>query len=133
MKILKPNFSIDFTKPNSINTLLGFDSKVYSKTENVSENIIQITEINDIDIYCDLITSNSYVNGERKSILYSLSAYNVPVGAKVIISEIDPIYLPINAKTIASISFQIRDDKGKLLDLKGETFIIECILRERRW
>jgi hypothetical protein len=131
MTIKNPLFRVDFTKPNSLNTLLGFKPAVYSRAEQyTSDDIIKITLTNDIDIHCDLITSNSYVNGKNKPILYSVSAYSVPVGAKIIVSEINPIFLPINTTTIDSIRFQILDDKGKLLNFNGENIILDCLLTQ---
>src|SRR5205085_11856304 len=53
------NYSVDFTKPNSIRTILGFESKKYSQARNLSENTIKIELTNDINIHCNLITSNS--------------------------------------------------------------------------
>ena len=92
--------------------------------------IIKITMTNDIDIYCSLITSNSYVNGKNESILYSISAYSVQVGAKIIVSEINPIFLPINTSVIDTIRFRIMDDNKKLINFNGETVIIDCILTQ---
>jgi hypothetical protein len=130
LKINNLAYRIDFTKPNSINTLLGFKPKIYQGAKNVSDDIIKITMTNDIDIYCSLITSNSYVNGKNESILYSISAYSVQVGAKIIVSEINPIFLPINASVIDTVRFQIMDDNKKLINFNGENIIIDCILTQ---
>lgn len=130
LSIKNPNIHIDFTRPNSLNKVLGFKPKIYSNPRSISEDIIKITLTNDIDIHCSLITSNSYVNGINKPILYSISAYSVQVGAKIIVSEINPIFLPINTSTIDSIRFQILDDNGKLLDFNSETIILDCLLSQ---
>jgi hypothetical protein len=130
LKINNPVYRIDFTKPNSINTLLGFKPKIYQGSKDVSDDIIKITMTNDIDIYCSLITSNSYVNGKNESILYSVSAYSVQVGAKIIVSEINPLFLPINTSVIDTIRFQIMDDNKKLINFNGETLVIDCVLTQ---
>jgi hypothetical protein len=130
MTINNSTYRVDFSKPNTFNTLLGFNPQVYSNTINISESIIMITLTNDIDIHCSLVTSNSYVNGERKPILYSLSAYSIPVGAKIILSELDAITIPLNTKTIDVVNFKIKDDNGKLLDFNGETIIIDCVIKQ---
>ncbi len=54
-----------------MNILLGFKSNIYKDLINTSEDIIKFSLTNDIDIHCNLISSNSYVNGINKSILYS--------------------------------------------------------------
>jgi hypothetical protein len=130
LSIKKANYQVDFTKPNSLSSLLGFKPGVYKSTTNVSDDLIKITLTNDIDIHCNLITSNSYVNGLNKPILYSISAYSVPVGAKIVVSEINPVFLPINKTVIDSIRFQILDDNEGLLNFSGETIIIDCLLSQ---
>jgi hypothetical protein len=124
------NYQVNFTVANSINSMLGFTSQIYSSGVNISQNIIQITLTNDIDIHCSLVTSNSYINGERKPILYSISAYSIQVGAKIIVSEINPIFLPLNTKRIDTIRFQIKDDNDNLLNFNGETIVIDCVIQQ---
>jgi hypothetical protein len=130
MTIKKTGYQINFTKPKSLNIILGFKSKIYKDPVNTSEEIIKVTLTNDIDIHCNLISSNSYVNGINKPILYSVSAYSVDVGAKIIVSEIIPIYLPINTSVIDSIRFWIMDENEKLLNFNTEVIILECILTQ---
>ena len=67
------NVSIDFTYPNSINTILGFDSSSYGGSTSeryISRNDIDILSVNSIYVNCDLIT-NSYVNGVAAPVIYS--------------------------------------------------------------
>ena len=128
--IKKTGYQVNFTEPKSLNTLLGFKPQIYKQPMNISEDLIKITITNDIDIHCNLITSNSYVNGVNKPILYSISAYSTKVGAKIIVSEINPVFLPINKTVIDSIRFQILDDNEKLLNFSGETIILDCVLSQ---
>jgi hypothetical protein len=130
LSIKKSGYQVDFTKPKSLCSLLGFKPYVYKNSTNISEDLIKITLTNDIDIHCNLITSNSFVNGLNKPILNSISAYSVQVGAKIIVSEINPIFLPINTSTIDSIRFQILDDNEKLLNFSGEVVILDCNLSQ---
>ena len=39
---LKPNYSIDFTKENSIRTMLGFDSVIINNAVNISSQMINV-------------------------------------------------------------------------------------------
>jgi hypothetical protein len=130
MTIKKPNYQVNFSKPKSLNILLGFKSKIYIDPVNTSEDIIKVSLTNDLDIHCNLISSNSHVNGINKSILYSVSAYSVEVGAKIIVSEINPTLLPINTSVIDSIRFWIMDENEKLLNFNSETIILDCILAQ---
>jgi len=66
------NVSINFTYPNSINTILGCDSSFYGGSTSeryISRNDIDILSVNSIYISCDLIT-NSYVNGAAAPVIH---------------------------------------------------------------
>ena len=54
---LKNNYVVDFRKDKSVNSLLGFDSNLYT-----SEDMVNIVKINSILVNIDII-SGSYVNG----------------------------------------------------------------------
>ena len=60
--IIKDNYKVDFRRYKSINSLLGFDSKLYTSAFNESENMVNILTINSILVNIDII-SGSYVNG----------------------------------------------------------------------
>ena len=60
--IIKNNCEVDFWRYNSINSLLGFDSKLYTSGFNASENMVNILTTNSILVNIDII-SGSYVNG----------------------------------------------------------------------
>ena len=66
---LNNNCVVDFRRNNSINSLLGFDSKHYSTGLHVSENMLNILTINSILVNIDII-SGSYVNGSTKPTIY---------------------------------------------------------------
>ena len=55
------NGEVDFRRYNSINSLLGIDSKLYTSGFNESENMVNILTINSILVNIDII-SGSYVN-----------------------------------------------------------------------
>ena len=59
--IINNNCEVDFRLYNSINSLLGFDSKLYTSGFNESENMVNILTINSILFNIDIISGN-YVN-----------------------------------------------------------------------
>ena len=59
---LKNNYEVDIRQDKSINSLLGFHSKLYTSRFHESENMVNILTINGILINIDII-SGSYVNG----------------------------------------------------------------------
>ena len=80
--IINNNCEVDFRRYNSINSLLGFDSKRYTSGFNESENIVNILTINSILVNIDII-SGSYVNGSTQPTIYSFFP-NVSPGYKII-------------------------------------------------
>ena len=69
-KIIKNNCEVDFRRYNSTNSLLGFDSKLYTSGFDESENMVNIPTINSILVNIDII-SGSYVNGFTQPTIYS--------------------------------------------------------------
>ena len=63
--IFKNNYGADFRQDKFINSLLGFDSKLYTSGYNESENMVNILTINSILVNIDII-SGSYVNGSTQ-------------------------------------------------------------------
>ena len=60
---------VDFRRYNSINSLLGFDSKHHSTGFDESDNMVNILTVNSILGNID-ITSGSYVNGSTQPTTY---------------------------------------------------------------
>ena len=67
---LNNNCEVNFERYNSINSLLGFDSKHYSTGFHESENMVNILTINSILVNIDII-SGSYVSGSTQPTIYS--------------------------------------------------------------
>ena len=63
--IIKDNYEVDFSQYNSINSLLGFHSILYTSGFHKSENMVNILTINSILINIYII-SGSYVNGSTQ-------------------------------------------------------------------
>ena len=79
---LKNNYEVDSGEDKSINSLLGFHSKLYTSGFNESENMISILTINSILVNIDII-SGSYVNGSTQPTIYSFFP-DVSPGYKII-------------------------------------------------
>ena len=100
--IINNNCEVDFRRYNFINSLLGFDSKLYTSGFNESENMVNILIINSILVNIDII-SGSYVNGSTQPTIYSFFQ-NVSPEYKIIENLHYLLYLPITADTIHSIT-----------------------------
>ena len=91
--IINNNCEVDFRRYNSINSLLGFDSKLYTSGFNESENMVNILTINSILVNIDII-SGSYVNGSTQLTIYSYFP-DISLGYKIIENPHNLLYLPI--------------------------------------
>ena len=109
---------VDFRKDKSINSLLGFDSNLYTSGFHESENMVNILTINSILVNID-ISSGSYVNGSTQPTIYSFFP-DVSPGYKIIENPHNLLYLPITLNTIYSITIWLTDQNGNELNLRGE-------------
>ena len=56
--IINNNCEVNFRRYNSINSLLGFDSKLYTSGFNESENMVNFLTINSILVNIDVISGS---------------------------------------------------------------------------
>lgn len=126
---IAPNFTVDFTEPNSINTVLGFDAKVLNPGYNTSDNIININRTNTIFVNCDLVTG-CYVNETRQPVIYSFFP-NVPPGYKIV--EVTPrlTFLPINRSRLDSITVWLSNQDDELINLRNDIVTVRFQIRKR--
>ena len=106
--VLKNNCEVDFRQDKSINSLLGFHSKLYTSGFNESKNMINILTINSILVNIDII-SGSYVNGSAQPTIYSFFP-NVSLRYKIIENPHNLLYLPITADTMHSITIWLTSE-----------------------
>ena len=126
--ITNNNCEVDFKRYNSINSLLRFDSKLYTSGFNESENMVNILTINSILVHIHII-SGSYVNGSTQPTIYSFFP-DVSPGYKIIENPHNLLYLPTNADTIHSFTIWLTDQNGEELNLRGENLCMRFHLRE---
>ena len=120
--IINNNWEVDLRRYNSINNLLGFNSKLYTSGFNEFENMVNILTINSILVNIDII-SGSYVNGFTQPTIYSFFP-DVSPAYKIIEKPHNLLYLPITADTIQSITIWLTDLNGNELHLRGESLSI---------
>ena len=126
--IINNNCEVDFGRYNSINSLLGIDSKLYTSGFNKSENMVNILTTNSILVNIDII-SGSYVNGSTQPTIYSLFL-DVSPGYKIIENRHNLLYLPITSDTLHSITIWLTDQNGNEVILRGENLSMRFHLRE---
>ena len=119
---------VDFRRYNSINSLLGFDSKHYSSRFHESENMVNILTINSILVNIYIILG-SYVNRSTQLTIYSFFL-DVSPGYWIIENPNNLLYLPITAYAIHSITIWLTDQNGNELKLRWENLSMRFHLRE---
>ena len=68
---IENNYQVNFKSGNSLRKLLGFNSKIYTASQE-SERAVDILSVNAILVNLDII-SGSYVNGVARHTIYSFS------------------------------------------------------------
>ena len=79
---LNNGFKVDFTQPNTLRDLLGFESVILTEPYNYSKNKVNIIDIHRLHLCCDSIIG-SLRNGFPSNILFSI-VLNEPPGAKIV-------------------------------------------------
>lgn len=126
---IKSTHEIDFRDPNTIGSMLGFESKLYERDRwHTSQNITKIMTINSILINCN-ITVGSYKNGKPGHIIHQFFP-TVPPGFKIVETPNPVIYLPISTKTITNITVQILDQDDKPVSFSEETVTVGLHLKK---
>ena len=125
--IISASVQVDFTVPQSIRTVLGFDSKVYKKGRHLSEHSVDIMRVNSIFVHTDVIGS-TYVNGSQTPVIYSFFP-DIPPGGKIIVQPRVLIYLPISLSAISRLTSWLTDQNNEALNLRGEELTIKYHLR----
>ena len=76
------NYEVDFRQYNSINSLLGCHTKLYTSEFHESENMVNILTTDSILVNIEII-SGSYVNGSTQPTIYSFFQ-SVSLGNKIL-------------------------------------------------
>ena len=114
---LAAGYKVDFTKPNNIGKLLGWDSREVTTTS-VSPNIVDILASEKIFIYCNIIKGSYYSDGKLSTILYSFG--NNKTHGKVISFRPNPLQEHVlTYKNISEIFITFKDDEKKPVTFQG--------------
>lgn len=129
LQINNLDYQVDFSHERSLSDLLGYEKKKISTPYNEGTNTVNILSVNSILVECNIINS-SYLNSVKEPIIYSFFPKCLP-GEKIIETPKNLIYLPLNNNDkIDYINIKLKDNNGKLLNLRGEKITIRLHLKE---
>jgi hypothetical protein len=126
---IKSSVDIDFSKPNSIGSIIGFDGKLLpANIKHKSHFRVEVFKVHLIDILCN-ISSGSYTNGVPS---HSLYAFSLKVGPGFKIHEVpaDVIYLPVDVSVLDQIHLKITDQDGNLINFRNERITVRLHIRK---
>lgn len=127
--MLRSSVDIDFSQPNSLGSLLGFEKRyLKGKLSHYADTIVDIMKVNTIDIQSN-ISSGSYINGVPSHSLH-MFAPKVAPGFKIIEIPSDIIYLPVDVSVVDKLSLKICDQNGDLVNFRGEEITIRLHIRK---
>lgn len=121
---LRNHHQVDFNVDNSINSLLGFDKKLYRKSTLAPYKANIENDIDIINIHCNLV-NGGFFNKDQKQIIYSIPTFTVPIGYRIVEKPFQTTYLPINSRGIKEINLDIKDGLGRYIDFGGEEICIQ--------
>jgi len=126
---LKSTVKVDFTQEKSIGSLLGFEKVVISPGHAaVAKSVVDIFKVNTIRVECS-IAGGSYLNGQAQHVIHEFFP-DTPAGYKIVERPSPVIYLPVVGSSIDSITLRVLDQKGNLINFRGETIDIRLHLRK---
>ena len=116
--VMKNKVNVDFGVKDSIAGIFGFEEEVYETGEHKSENTIQISPFETVNLHCNCI--EGYLqNGKPTDILYTFRL-NVPVGYKINETPQHVMYKKVLDERIDYMDFCVKDENGNEIDFNGE-------------
>ncbi len=109
----------DFTVPNSIASVLGFEKRVLRAfTEHISDFMPQLFELRMINIHCYLVNSNIVNECTHSDIIYSFPVDHSKIGTSIIKEPSSILYFPLADTEKTHLRTDIRDQNGKYVEFQ---------------
>jgi hypothetical protein len=116
---------------SSLNVLLGFNSAIYTTSQQGSNEVDITNGVNALYIHCSAV-GNSFNNGVASDIIYTFNPTSGP-GTAIVISPYHPVYIPLRSDSniqITQIQMQITDQMGRPINFSGQPVSYLLHIRE---
>ena len=122
------NQKVNFSPKDSIADLLGFPSiELEADRTHTSANPVKILKFNVLRVECN-ITTGAYINNKKVHTIHEFFPA-VPPGFKIIEIPSKVIYQPVSVKSIHYIQLKIVNEKGEVVNFRGETITVRLHLK----
>lgn len=127
--VMKCKHDIDFTGVNTPARMLGFIPSIYEHDQQHQSNLsVEILKHRIMRVECNIV-SGAYSNNDAVHTLFEFDN-DVEPGYKLTIEPRNIIYMPINrSDLIDNITLRVVDERGELIDFRGEEIIIRLELK----
>jgi len=128
---LASGYQVDFIANNSLKSLLGFDSFIYTSPFTSAPNPANITNsVDAININCSLLNSSQNLLNDTPSQTLIQFVPSTSVGSNLAAQVSQITFLPItNSGNINSMRIFITDQNLNILNLNGENVSISLVLQ----
>lgn len=126
---IKCTETIHFNKDNTIAPLLGFSKKELTpNTKHESDQPVNIMNVDVIRVECNISRGSFSKTGEGH-VIHEFYPVVAP-GFKIVETPANLLYLPLNCQSINNITITLKDQDGKLLNLKSEPLTVHLEIKK---
>lgn len=127
---IRSNQPIDFTKPNTFSSLLGFHNNLQLDADRWYESQLpaDILKVNVIRVRCNIITG-SYMNDQLSHSIHEFSP-RVEPGHKITEVPHNVIYFPVTVRNIQTLDISFVDQNNQLINFRGETITVRLHIKK---
>lgn len=130
------SFDLDFSKSNSVGSLLGFSERV-KRSSALSKEVVKSTKVvtimNDFHVYVSCnIAEGSTINNRQSHVIHQFHMGMQGPSAVVIERPSQPVFHSITCRKTDDITIRLEDAQGRLIPMKdGTTLGCTLILRRK--
>ena len=127
---------IDFTPPDTMREILGFDAGTYTQAPPlpktiIAQNVAQFATLQFFEIHTDLTNTGIRVNNAYTQTLMQVNI-DKPPGSQIIAKPFNPTLIPtpeLVGSSRTNIRFWLTDQRNQLVDTNSEYWSVRVVIR----